>query len=109
MSLNKYGYSNDGYKSIELIKNTKDDWKPNLPGDKIKVRVSFRPNATFQIFTVYICAIGASNYRYELEYQTEMRESAEEKYKEWTEFLHSLPDEVDKKLFEDLGIKEKTE
>ena len=109
MSLNKYGYSKDGYKSLELIKNTKDDWKPNLPGDKIKVRVSFRPNVTSTIWIVYMCVIGASNYRLELEYQNGVRELAEEKYEMWTEFLYSLPDEVDKKLFEDLGLKEKTE
>jgi hypothetical protein len=102
---NKYGLSDDGYKSHELIKVTTDDWKPNLPGNKIKVRASFRQSV--DIYIVYFCAIGASNYRFELEFQTTIRELADKKYQSWVDFLQSLPDEVGKHIFIDLGMAEK--
>lgn len=103
-NLNKYGYSEDGYKSVELIKTTQDDWKPNIDGNKIKVRVSVRPNSTFQIFTVYICAIGASNYRFDLSFETTDTKLADTKYKAWSEFLYALPEEVGKEMFRELGL-----
>ena len=106
-NLNKYGFSKDGYKSLELIKTTQDDWKPNIDGNKIKVRVSIRPNSTFQILTVYICAIGASNYRFELSFDTTIKQLAYNKYESWMEFLHTLPDEVNKEMFKELGLIEK--
>ena len=104
-NVDKYGFSDTGYKSTELIKTTQDDWRPNLPGNKIKVRVSIRK--IVDVYVVYICAIGASKYRLELFFETTIQELAEEKYQSWVEAIHSLPNEVDKKMFTDWGLIEK--
>lgn len=106
-TFNKYGFSDDGYKSTELIKTTQDDWKPNLENNKIKVRVSIRPNVTNQFYTVYICAIGASKYRLELLYETTIKKLADEKYEFWVKFIQNLPREVNKSMFIEVGMQEK--
>lgn len=102
---NKYGLSDNGYKCHELIKVTTDDWKPNLPGNKIKVRASLRQ--VVDIYIVYFCAIGASNYRYEISYETTIKDLAYKKYELWVEYLHELPNEVDMQTFKDIGLIEK--
>lgn len=93
------------YWAHELIKTTTDDWNPNFPGDKIKVRVSVRP--VVDIFIVYFCAIGASNYRFELSFETTINKLAFEKYEFWVKILHELPDVVNKQMFIDLELIEK--
>jgi len=100
----RFNYDN-GYICYQSKKTTTDNWNPNLPGDKIKVRVSFRP--VVDIYVVYFCAIGASNYRFELSFETSIKELAKEKYEWWVDFLETLPDVVNKQMFKDVGLVEK--
>lgn len=104
-NVNKYGYSDDGYKSAQRTRTTQDDWKPNFPGNKIKIKASLRKSV--DVYIVYFCAIGASNYRLDVEFQTTIQRLADEKYKYWCDLLDEFPDEVNKDMFKDIGMTEK--
>jgi len=107
MKLNKYVFDGSNYCAIELLKNTEEDWHPTLPGNIVKVRASYRPNAFNTEFIVYFCAIGGGQYRYELEYKTSVAKLAQEKFQYWSDTIQQLSQTVTKQLFKDLGLTEK--
>ena len=107
MKLNKYAFDNYNYCAIELLKNTEEDWHPTLPGNIVKVRASYRPNAYNTEFTVYFCAIGGGKYRYDLEYKSSIVRLARDKFQYWSDTVQQLPETVTKQMFKDLGLIEK--
>jgi hypothetical protein len=108
MILNKYDFDGNNYCAIELLKNTEEDWHSTLPGNIVKVRASYRPDAFKTEYIVYFCVIGSGQYRYDLEYKTSIEKLAREKFQLWSDIVAQLPDTVTKQMFLDLGLTEKT-